>query len=209
MGMLGPSSAEAATGPSDEDIAKIAGIDLNQFKAAYSKPTPSDAEIARVAGIDLATLSPKGMGSITSYTGSNCGDALANFLNSGPLKGSGLSLPRGGIGAGELADLGRTLEMPVYSKGNLTLDNLAPGMVIHMTRKPGDKNYEYGKTHIGIVDKDEQGNMVFRSFTSGKGWRSDLIDQGFINSLPAEVTATNIQYYCHEANRLHGRRWSG
>ena len=170
MDMLGPSSAEAAGPvPSDEEIAKVAGVDLDQLKAASSKGVPSDKEIARIAGIDLATMRPRAASgpSITSCTGDSCGDALANYLNAGPLKGTGTSLPNGGIGPGELASAGKFLEEPIYNKGNLSLNDLTPGMVIHMTRQKGDRNFESGSTHIGIVDKDEQGNNVFRSFTPG------------------------------------------
>jgi hypothetical protein len=60
-----------------------------------------------------------------------------------------------------------------------------------MTRQPGDRNYEYGSTHIGIVDEDEQGNKMFKSFTAGKGWRTETIDQRFIDRLPTQITATN------------------
>lgn len=126
-----------------------------------------------------------------SYAGSCCGDALANYLNAGPLRDTGLALPQGGIGPGDLANVGRSRGASVMGRGELTVDNLTPGTVIHMTRKPGDKNYEYGDTHIGIVDADESGGKVFKSYTAGKGWRADKIDENFIAKLPAQITATN------------------
>lgn len=131
---------------------------------------------------------------ITSVEGKSCGDALANYLNSGPLKDSGDSLPRGGIGPDELASLGKKRGSSVLGKADLSIDNLTPGTIIHMTRQPGDKNYEYGTTHIGILDKDEQDNTIFRSYTAGKGWRSQQVNESFIKELPAQITATNPIY---------------
>ena len=141
--------------------------------------------------VDQAFEVSKGTLPVESCSGDNCGDALANFLNSGPLKDTGLALPRGGVGPGDLAGVGKARGASVLGRGDLSLDNLTPGTVIHMTRQPGDRNYEYGSTHIGIVDEDEQGNKMFKSFTAGKGWRTETIDQRFIDRLPAQITATN------------------
>jgi hypothetical protein len=148
----------------------------------------SDQELERLAGGDASSPS------ITSCVGDSCGDSLSIYLNEGPLKGTGLSLPRGGIGPEELADVGKNLGSPVYNRDSLSTDNLTPGTVVHMTRKPGDKNYNggSGKTHIGMVDQDDQGNRVFRSFTPGKGWRVQPVDQDFINQLPSQIVATNV-----------------
>jgi hypothetical protein len=79
----------------------------------------------------------------------------------------------------------------VFSRENLSPDVLTPGMIIHMTRQPGDQNYKYGTTHIGMVDNDEKGGLVFRSYTAGRGWRTESVNENFINRLPAQITATN------------------
>ena len=150
----------------------------------------SDEELVALAGGERRYT--ESAGGITSCVGDSCGDALGKYLNTGPLKGTGLALPRGGIGPDSVASLGKTLGSPVYSKNNLSLENLTPGTVIHMTRKPGERNYRAGPTHIGIVDQDEQGNNVFRSFTPGKGWKADPVDRHFIDTLPAQIVATNI-----------------
>jgi hypothetical protein len=140
-----------------------------------------------VDNILTAYNSPGGLGGITSVNGDNCGDALAKYLN----ETKGYNLPRGGIGPGEVRELGQSNGAPIYGKGNISLDALTPGTIIHMTRQPGDKNYEYGNTHIGIVDQDNSGNSIFRSYTAGKGWREQKIDQNFINNLPSQIVATN------------------
>lgn len=124
-------------------------------------------------------------------TGSSCGDALANYLNTGPLKGTGASLPSGGIGPGDLANAGKARGAVVYGRDLVSPESLTPGTVIHMTRRPGDRNYNYGSTHIGIVDIDENGSKVFKSYTAGKGWRVEPVDQRFVGQLPAKITATN------------------
>ena len=57
--------------------------------------------------VDQAFEVSKGTLPVESCSGDNCGDALANFLNSGPLKDTGLALPRGGVGPGDLAGVGK------------------------------------------------------------------------------------------------------
>ena len=140
--------------------------------------------------------------SLTTCTGSSCGDALGNFLNAGPLKGTGQTLPKGGIGPGELASVGKNLGAPVYNKTDLNAENITPGMVMHLTRQPGDKNYQYGSTHIGIVDTDDENGLVFRSFTAGKGWRAQPINQKFIDNLPSKVTATVVPDFEARASKI-------
>ena len=63
LGMLGPSEAEASEGPgpSDEELAKIAGIDpkiIQDYKAKNKRSAgePSDEELARIAGVDFAVI---------------------------------------------------------------------------------------------------------------------------------------------------------
>ena len=61
LGSLGPSEAEASTGePTDEELAKIAGIDPKVIQDYKAKRQPaaeqSDEELARIAGIDFNTI---------------------------------------------------------------------------------------------------------------------------------------------------------
>lgn len=152
----------------------------------------SDDQLANIAGVTLKSSgseefnSSSSLSGITKTQGANCGDALAKYLNST----QGFNLPRGGIGPSEVAELGHAKGAAVYSKGDLSMEALTPGTIIHLTRQPGDRNYEYGSTHIGIIDQ-EGGNPVFRSYTAGKGWRSEQVNQNFIDRLPNQIVATN------------------
>ena len=164
--------------PSDSSIQNSTSDRLYQSTLAYNQ-NPS-----AVPAVTLTSLS-----GITNTQGSNCGDALANYLNAN----YGFNLSRGGLGGEEIASLGESKGATVYNKSNLSLDVMTPGMIIFMKRSPGDQYYGLGdNTHIGIVDKDENGNTVFRSYTTGQGWRAQPVNQDFINNyLPSYIVATN------------------
>jgi hypothetical protein len=162
----------------------------NEYERPGTPMMPSRIAATRQAYQKIASSGPEL--ALEDCTGSSCGDALANYMNSGPLKGTGVSLPKGGIGPGELASAGKAIGSPVYGRNSLSPDILTPGTVIHMTRRPGDRNYTAGATHIGIVDVDDAGEKVFKSFTPGKGWKYDRVDEQFIAQLPGRVTATNL-----------------
>lgn len=132
----------------------------------------------------------------------NCGEQVTSVINAG-LKASGISnllesnygtkMPEeirkryGATVYGERADQPITIEQ---------LQKLGPGTVIAMTRKPGDKNYEFGTTHAEVTAiNPATGQLEIASHSAGKGTYYKPLNEEYIKSLPVSTTAANPFQY--------------